>query len=164
MDFTPQTVQSMGSTFTDFKGVIVRSNYLVKSGSATQLGYKGNCKTKDISDGTSKTMMIFEKRLLTPYVPGSGSDDDEGWAAGWDYDTVRSTFCVPTQDSKDLIASTGPGTDPKMASYRTPGSAHAAGINTVFADGSVRSIGYDIDAETFNCLGHREDGQAITVP
>ena len=164
MDFTPQTVQSMGSTFTDFKGVIVRSNYLVKSGSATQLGYKGNCKTKDIPDGTSKTMMIFEKRLLTPYVPGSGSDDDEGWAAGWDYDTVRSTFCVPTQDSKDLIASTGPGTDPKMASYRTPGSAHAAGINTVFADGSVRSIGYDIDAETFNCLGHREDGQAITVP
>ena len=162
MYFSPLTVQAMGSSYTDFKGVIVRSSYLAKNGSVTPLGYKGNCKTKDIADGSSRTMMVFEKRLRLPYVAGSG-DDDEGWAAGWDYDTVRTTYCLPVQDSKDLIANTS-GSNPKLASYRTPGSAHAAGINTVFADGSVRSVGYDIDAETFNCLGHREDGQAVGVP
>jgi prepilin-type processing-associated H-X9-DG protein len=162
MDFTPATKQSLGVQYTDFKGVIVRSSYLVKSGSATQLGYKPNCKIKDIADGTSKTMMVFEKRLIVPYVPGDAGDD-EGWSAGWDYDTIRTTYCTPTQDSASLVANTSGG-DAKLASWRTPGSAHAAGINAVFADGSVSTIGYDIDAETFNCLGHREDGQAVSVP
>jgi prepilin-type processing-associated H-X9-DG protein len=46
----------------------------------------------------------------------------------------------------------------------TPGSAHQAGINAVFADGSVTMIGYDIAPEIFNCLGHRADGQAVSVP
>jgi prepilin-type processing-associated H-X9-DG protein len=158
MDFTPTSATSLGSAYTDFKGVIVRSSYLVKNGTVTRLGYKSNCKIKDISDGTSKTMMVFEKRLMVPYTPGS-AEDDEGWSSGWDFDSVRSTLCTPTQDSTSPIAS-----DDGKGSYRAPGSAHAAGVNAVFADGSVRSMGYDIDAETFNCLGHREDGQAISVP
>ena len=158
MDFTPTSATSLGSAYTDFKGVIVRSSYLVKNGTVTRLGYKSNCKMKDISDGTSKTMMVFEKRLMVPYTPGS-AEDDEGWSSGWDFDSVRSTLCTPTQDSTNPIAS-----DDGKGSYRAPGSAHAAGVNAVYADGSVRSMGYDIDAETFNCLGHREDGQAISVP
>lgn len=35
------------------------------------------------------------------------------------------------------------------------GSAHPGGINTVFADGSVHSIPYDIDLNVFNALGTR---------
>jgi hypothetical protein len=30
-----------------------------------------------------------------------------------------------------------------------------------FCDGSVRSISYDIDAETHRCLGNRKDGKTI---
>jgi prepilin-type N-terminal cleavage/methylation domain-containing protein len=157
MDFTPLTAQSMGAGYTDFKGVIVRSSYLVKNGTVTQLGYKPNCKIKDIADGTSKTMMVFEKRLISPYQT-HGADDDEGWSSGWDFDTVRTTYCTPAQDSPQGIAS-----GDSKGSFRAPGSAHAAGVIAVFADGSVSTIGYDIDAETFNCLGHREDGQAVTV-
>ncbi len=155
MDFTPQTAQSLGAAFTGFKGVIVRSSYLVKSGSATQLGYQPNSRIKDIADGTSKTMMVFEKRLMVPYVPGS-SDDDEGWSAGWDHDTVRTTYCLPVRDSTKRVSS-GDG----KGSFRSPGSAHSAGINTVFADGSVSTINYDVDPATFNALGHRSDGEAI---
>ncbi len=155
MDFTPQTAQSLGAAFTGFKGVIVRSSYLVKSGSATQLGYQPNSRIKDIADGTSKTMMVFEKRLMVPYVPGS-SDDDEGWSAGWDHDTVRTTYCLPVRDSTKRVSS-GDG----KGSHRSPGSAHSAGINTVFADGSVSTINYDVDPATFNALGHRSDGEAI---
>jgi prepilin-type N-terminal cleavage/methylation domain-containing protein len=160
MDFQPQTVQQLGPAYTDFKGVIVRGNYLVKSGSGTMLGYKGNCRIKDIPDGTSKTMMVFEKRLRTPSSAGD-QDDDEGWSSGWDYDTVRTSLCTPVQDSQSQIATAA--NDPKQASYRTPGSAHAAGVNAVFADASVSTIGYDIDAEAFNSLGHREDGQNVSI-
>jgi prepilin-type processing-associated H-X9-DG protein len=46
----------------------------------------------------------------------------------------------------------------------TPGSAHSAGINAVFADGSVAMISYEVAPEIFNCLGHRSDGQAVSVP
>jgi prepilin-type processing-associated H-X9-DG protein len=105
-------------------------------------------------------MMVFEKRLIPPY--GNGDDDDDGgWSAGWDYDAIRTTLCTPVQDSSSTIATTA--SDPKASSYKTPGSAHSAGINAVYADGSVTTINYDISAETFNCLGHREDGQAVSV-
>ena len=40
------------------------------------------------------------------------------------------------------------------------GSAHTGGINGVFADGSVRSINFDIDVVVFNSLGTR-NGQAL---
>ena len=157
MDFTLQTRTALGTRYTGFRGVMVRSSYWVQtSGSATRLDYQPNTRVKNIADGLSKTIMIFEKRLTLPYTTNS-SDDDEGWSSGWDYDTVRTTLCPPQADGVQRIAGTN-------ASFRTPGSAHAAGLNTVFADGSVRSIGYDVDPETFNCLGHREDGQAISVP
>ncbi|MFM7206748.1 MAG: DUF1559 domain-containing protein [Planctomycetaceae bacterium] len=156
MDFTPVKQSSLGTRYTGFRGVMVRSSYFVQNGSVTRLEYQPNTRIKDIADGTSKTMMIFEKRLTLPYTTNA-SDDDEGWSSGWDYDTVRTTICPPQVDGVQRIAGTN-------ASYRTPGSAHPAGVNSVFADGSVRSIGYDIDPETFNCLGHREDGQSITVP
>ncbi len=150
-------VSSLKARYTGFKGVIVRSNYLVKNGTATVIDYyKPNCRIKDISDGLSKTMMVFEKRLIAPYTPGE-DDDDEGWSAGWDYDTIRTTMCPPQADSNQRIAGTN-------ASFRTPGAAHPAGINTVFADGSVSMMAYGIDPETFNCLGHREDGQTVSVP
>ena len=162
-----KSVQELGgvnyqSGYTDFKGVIVRSSSVMRSGTLSKaLGYKPNCKTKDIADGLSKTMMVFEKRLISPY--GNGDDDDDGgWSAGWDYDTIRTTLCTPVQDSSSTITTTA--SDPKASSYKTPGSAHSAGINAVYADGSVTTINYDISAETFNCLGHREDGQAVSVP
>jgi len=154
MDFTPQSRATLGTRYTGFKGVMVRGNYLVKNGVVTQLDYPGNTRIKNIADGLSKTMMVFEKRLTLPYE-AHNVDDDEGWSSGWDYDTVRTTLCPPQSDAKELIAGTN-------ASFRTPGSAHRAGCNAVFADGSVSTIGYDIDPETFNCLGHREDGQAVT--
>ena len=157
MDFTLQTRTALGTRYTGFRGVMVRSSYWVQtSGSATRLDYQPNTRIRNIADGMSKTMMIFEKRLTLPYTTNS-SDDDEGWSSGWDYDTVRTTLCPPQADGVQRIAGTN-------ASFRTPGSAHAAGLNAVFADGSVRSIGYDVDPETFNCLGHREDGQAISAP
>ena len=45
----------------------------------------------------------------------------------------------------------------------TPGAAHAAGFNAVFADGSLTTLDYSIDIETFNRLGHRSDGEVVNI-
>ena len=157
MDFTPKTAQQLGNAYTGFKGVIVRSSYFVKNGTVTELGYDPVVKIGKISDGTSKTMMIFEKRLRSGASENPRpSDDDEGWASGWDYDTIRSTYCQPHADSPQLVTGTN-------SSFATPGAAHAAGFNAVFADGSVTTLDYTIDMELFNCLGHRSDGQAVNL-
>jgi prepilin-type processing-associated H-X9-DG protein len=41
------------------------------------------------------------------------------------------------------------------------GSPHPGGMNSVFADGSVRTIGYSVGMRTFNLLGNMKDGQVI---
>ena len=157
MDFTPRNSQQLGNSYTGFKGVIVRSSYFNKGGAGTDLRYDPVVKIGKISDGTSKTMMIFEKRLRSGGGTASRqSDDDEGWASGWDYDTVRLTYCQPHADSPQEVTGNN-------ASFMTPGAAHSAGFNAVFADGSVTTLYYSIDIETFNRLGHRSDGEVVNV-
>jgi prepilin-type N-terminal cleavage/methylation domain-containing protein/prepilin-type processing-associated H-X9-DG protein len=154
-DFSPSP--STASGYTGFRGVIVRSSYLVKNGAVTELGYGGPTRVGQIVDGTSKTIVVTEKRLRRGGDPNvHPQDDDEGWASGWDYDTVRSTYCKPYRDSSEAI-------DGQLATFQTPGSAHDAGINAVFADGSVRTLSYAIDMETFNRLGHRADGESVDL-
>jgi hypothetical protein len=41
------------------------------------------------------------------------------------------------------------------------GSAHPAGINTVFGDGSVHNVKYGIDPDVFNALGNMDDGTIL---
>ena len=156
MDMTPRSSQQLGASYTGFRGVIVRSSNLVKNGTSTNLMYDPVVTISKITDGTSKTMMVFEKRLRGNSEPRP-FDDDEGWASGWDYDTVRSTYCRPYADSPKMVVGTN-------SSYTTPGSAHPSGMNAVFADGSVTTLDYSINMETFNRLGHRADGESVVVP
>jgi prepilin-type processing-associated H-X9-DG protein len=114
-----------------------------------ELGYGGNTRVRQISDGLSTTAMIVEKRLRTPYSPGS-EDDDRGWSDGWDMDTVKSAICTPHQDSPASAAGWGRST--------TAGSAHAAGFQALYADGHVAFLDYTIEVEAFNSLAHRADG------
>ena len=156
-DFNPAPRDQLGPRYLGFKGVIVRSSHLLKGAGQkpTLLGYDPVVKIGKIKDGTSKTMMVFEKRLRPPYRPGE-ADDDRGWSDGWDIDTIRTTLCVPHQDSsQDVMGG---------RNSLTPGSAHAAGLNAVFADGSVATIDYNIDIQTFNRLGHRDDGEVVQLP
>jgi prepilin-type N-terminal cleavage/methylation domain-containing protein/prepilin-type processing-associated H-X9-DG protein len=158
MDFDPQPRTQLGNAYTGFKGIIVRSSYLVRNGNVTTLGYDPNTRIKNVTDGLSKTILVLEKRLRTGSNPSARpADDDEGWASGWDYDTVRSTYCPPQQDSPQPVNGAN-------GSFVTPGSAHPGGINAVFADGSVSTLAYGIDLETFNRLGHRSDGEVVNLP
>jgi prepilin-type N-terminal cleavage/methylation domain-containing protein len=105
----------------------------------------------DITDGTSNTLMLSEKRLNRAFLGQGAQDDNQGYTAGWNNDTVRKTSRPPAPD------------------YRAPfgdglgmfGSSHTAGINATLADGSVRLIPFAISRRTFALLGNKADGQPL---
>jgi hypothetical protein len=41
------------------------------------------------------------------------------------------------------------------------GSAHTGGFNGIYADGSIRTLGYDIDVVLFNALATRAGDEPI---
>ncbi|MEM8946346.1 MAG: DUF1559 domain-containing protein [Planctomycetota bacterium] len=115
-----------------------------------------------ISDGTSNTMLVGEKFVRPDLYEGGSGSDDRGWADGWDFDTLRSTCFEPLQDTINQYTGNN---DPEGIRTDFPffGSAHPGGFNTVFVDGSVHAISYDIDLITFNRLGDRRDGEIVDL-
>ena len=100
----------------------------------------------DISRGSSSTLMVGE-RYINPdhYLDGVDWGDNEAMYVGFDNDVYRVTMNPPQRDK---------------AGFRNAlnfGSAHAAGLNMLFCDSSVRFIGYDIDADVFFEAGRRDN-------
>jgi prepilin-type processing-associated H-X9-DG protein len=107
----------------------------------------------EITDGTSNTLIAAEKRLNLANLGQASPDDNEGYTAGWDEDTIRRTEVAPRPDFR------GSGWDEE----RRFGSSHSGGINAAFADGSVRFLPYSINATLFGRLGHKSDGQVANL-
>ena len=53
-----------------------------------------------ITDGTSKTLLVAEKRLQPSEYETGGVADNAGWAEGWDYDILRSTMYPLEEDGE----------------------------------------------------------------
>jgi prepilin-type N-terminal cleavage/methylation domain-containing protein len=105
-----------------------------------------------ITDGTSNTLMIGDKCLDRCYLGQFQSDDNEGYTAGWDWDTVRPTSAGPPLQDANWCISNG---------QNRFGSSHTAGIQAAMADGSIRLISYSISGGTFNSLGTRAGGETL---
>jgi hypothetical protein len=113
-----------------------------------------NCTTRfaNITDGTSNTLLVSEKRLNLNFLgQEDATDDNQGYTAGWRSDTMRKTTRPPRPDYR---APFGDG-------HETFGSSHTGGINALLANGSVRFISYVIDKLTFRLLGNESDGQPL---
>lgn len=146
------TADSMGATYAGHQGVIVRSNFCAKCSTGKQTtGFYTRIGFNQITDGSSNTIVVSEKKLAPSLYEIGAWHDDRGWTDGWDPDTLRSTVCPPDSDNDEM----------QSADAYKFGSAHVAGINAGFADASVRTLRYDIDIEIFNYLGHRADEQTI---
>ncbi len=124
---------------------VVRSNHVVK--------------IAKITDGTSKTLMVGEKRLCLLTLGEGVGDDDHGYSIGWDLDTVARTDMPPAADPGQACIN-GMGGLPIWNGLM--GSSHPAGFNGVFADGSVHHLSFTIEPGIFADLGNISDGDVVS--
>ncbi|MGA2059232.1 MAG: DUF1559 domain-containing protein [Thermoguttaceae bacterium] len=102
---------------------------------------------KDIRDGLSHTYLLGEKTLMSDhYRDGQSIGDRLPLFANFAYDWERIGATAPEKDMR--------GKD----DYAAFGSAHRGGLNMSFCDGSVQSVGYDVDAAVFKHTCIRNDG------
>ncbi len=106
---------------------------------------------RDVRDGASKTLAVGEKRLNLAGLGEPQPDDNEGYTAGWDEDTIRVTDIPPAADYH--------GDDTGGEAF---GSSHPRVFNTVFVDGSVHTLAYEVDPDVFRGLGSIADGKILS--
>ena len=137
----------------DVLGIIVRTPYYVVA--KVDIPNPEPTRIAQVTDGMSHTLLLAEKRLRPSQYEIGDWHDDRGWTDGWDADTMRSTS-YPIRSDSDA--------DPDLTNSEFGlclGAAHPSGIHAVFADASIQDIGYDIDQELLNYLGHRSDGATV---
>ncbi len=137
--------------------------------------YRSEIALKRIEDGASNTYMVGEKFLgVDQYesspggsaTPGFDWGENQDMYTGYEWDNHRGAWPLngngfakdayqPQQDQAGLAP---PNPQLKF------GSAHAAGFNMVFCDGSVHVIPYDIDPLVHSYLGSRLDANTATIP
>ena len=110
---------------------------------------RSEIRIKDITDGTSNTYMLGEKTIRpNRYLNGRDSGDNESMYSGFDNDNGR-------------VSASGAHLDEEHDYRAQFGSAHPAGWNAVFCDGSVHLMSFSIDQKVHDHLANRHDGQAI---
>lgn len=132
---------------------------------------RSQIKLSQIIDGTSKTAMVGEKyRNPDYYVDGNDPADDQNIFVGHDRDMNGYTYLMTMprtmssftfRDARALYATPEQDRPGRSLTYHF-GSAHPAGINMAFCDGSVQSISYDVDPKTMALYGGRDDQMAST--
>jgi hypothetical protein len=131
-----------------------------KDGVVIQLGATDFVTFSSITDGTSNTLMVGEKHMNRTFVLREPqADDNDGYVGGFQDDVVRWGAFPPAPDffGPEYNWST---IHPSIFQF---GSAHVAGVQGVFCDGSVHLITYTINPTTFSNLCSRNDGQTLAT-
>jgi prepilin-type N-terminal cleavage/methylation domain-containing protein/prepilin-type processing-associated H-X9-DG protein len=156
-----------------FDGVVVRAN-------ATQVTLE------TIPDGTSNTVMVAEKWLHPKRHNADGGDNESTYNAGWDECVVRiggGTYTYsydpsgapavdgtmqrtiprtprPDSEAPQVVNSTGGTVTIWNQQF---GSSHSGGCPAVFADGSVRTINFNVSAAAWAAACSRNGGESIPL-
>jgi prepilin-type N-terminal cleavage/methylation domain-containing protein/prepilin-type processing-associated H-X9-DG protein len=160
-----------------WNGVIVPSEVNAGSG---QWAAVPPVKLTGITDGTTNTLLLGEKFVTTDhYSTAAEWGDNNTWTFGATWISYRCAIHQPRQDTKETTETKevpppnagttggrcGPwGLGPVGSGggyYDYWGSPHPAGFNAAMADGSVRSIRYDVRLDVLQALANRSDGVVV---
>jgi prepilin-type N-terminal cleavage/methylation domain-containing protein len=98
-------------------------------------------RSSDATDGKSTTILAGEKALDADQVTSGTWYWDEPYFVGGSDSTIRKGDRL-VRDTSGAF----------MAARENWGSAHTAGVHFLFVDGSVRQLGFDIDAVAMKAL------------
>lgn len=106
-----------------------------------------------VRDGMSATYLLGEKYVAAGLAEaGTDAGDTAPLFVGYSDDNLRWAYDPPLQDTRGL------------SRPQAFGSPHAGGVTMSLADGSVRSIPYDIDPTVHKALAGRKDGSVVVPP
>ena len=129
-----------------------------RKGTVPRLGF-GVVRMASITDGTSNTVLVGEKRMNVTFAGKVQlPDDNEGYVAGFQHDNARWAFRAPAADYRDPNHWTGN----EESTYQF-GSSHTGGTQFIFADGSVRTIRFNINLTAFQRACDRDDGEVFNL-
>ena len=129
---------------------------------------RSEVRVRHVKDGLSHTLFAAEKYLNpNDYETGANCTDNNALFQGNDWDIARWVPEVSRTTGQMSAASANarrPLQDTKGFENCTErfGSAHASVFQAVFCDGSVHSIGYDMDLFVLNAIGTRARGETKT--
>jgi prepilin-type N-terminal cleavage/methylation domain-containing protein/prepilin-type processing-associated H-X9-DG protein len=117
-----------------------------------------NSKTRvrDITDGTSQTLIVTERdgsQIGFPISCGSGCGHRAAYWVGATRARYAYTHLTNVSSSSNFLIN-GPNA-------QAVSSMHRGGVNGAFADGSVRFFSENIDADVWQLLGSMNDGKTI---
>jgi len=123
---------------------------------------------KQISDGTSKTLLVAEKYLRYDLY-GDSLDvsvntcaDNNSMYQGYDWDVIRWANARAPGGWYDYRPQPDSYFDANTCVVRF-GSVHPSVFHAVLCDGSVRPVSYDLDMRALELLARRNDGGVSTV-
>jgi prepilin-type N-terminal cleavage/methylation domain-containing protein/prepilin-type processing-associated H-X9-DG protein len=129
------------------------------------LYHNSKTRTKDITDGTSKTFLLGETKYQR--TRDSSVDSHLGWASSA-YASgasgrpgVLAATVDPINNEEASGGSTDPNFNPLNTYTRLFGSFHPGGCHFAMCDGSVHFVSENIDLVTYEHLGIRDDGKMI---
>jgi prepilin-type N-terminal cleavage/methylation domain-containing protein len=112
-----------------------------------------------IPDGSSNTLLVGERRINLLYMTTTKDthDNEPCFRYGWDGDGIRAAQAVGKTWKTPALDLADPTLDPALPHWQF-GSSHPAAMNSVFADGSVRTINYNVNPDVFRRVCVRNDG------
>jgi hypothetical protein len=122
-------------------------------------------------------MLIGEKFLTSAALNGSTCNDDQGWVNGWDNDMITFSqgdrtwtagltnppavgVSVPPQPFNAQTLTSAFGTTNCGGIF---GSIHDAGMSSVFCDGSVHTVRFDVAQVVFFSMCSINDAVPVTL-
>jgi prepilin-type N-terminal cleavage/methylation domain-containing protein len=105
---------------------------------------RSSCRLTDLPDGTSATLLAGEKRMNGATVTEVQIQNNEGWRAGWDWDTVRSTAARTGPDWRDSDVGWFVR-DRQRPEGNAFGGPHSGGFGCLYADGAARFVPFGTD-------------------
>ena len=106
-----------------------------------------------VRDGMSTTYLIGEKYVAAGMaLAGTDAGDTSPLFVGYSDDNLRWAYDAPLQDERGV------------SRPQAFGGPHAGGLNISFADGSVRTIPFDVDPTVHKALAGRNDRINASAP